>query len=383
MTPAHLAGNPFNPSQKNLNALASCKKVTDIERAKKQGAPLIICCTLDLTKGLFHQGNSVRNGISLYIDRYNQTAKRPIKVIFMDDEYTPDKARKNVEWFMKEYNSTIFLCNMGTPTLLSYTDLIKQGKIFLFFPTTGAPVFRKPDLKTLVHWRASYASEAKALTEFIINQYGSTAFGFLYQNDAYGIGSLEASKSLLKNKRIVEAAYERNTTSFSEQIKTLSDLQALGFFSTAIAATEFIRQAGAAYFIGKKLFGLSDLTEESFRKFIDQKGIRFIIAQFTPNPLRSNLEIVEEYRVVSQKKGYPVNDIFALEGYIGASIAINLIDKTKDPTVNENLLETVSSIKDYSYKGFNLSLNPQTRELAHKLWIDTGDKEWIEQTVKQ
>ena len=57
-----------------------------------------------------------------------------------------------------------------------------------------------------------------------------------------------------------------------EQIKS-AGVGAIGFFSTAIAAREFILQAGEEFFIEKKLFALSDLAEEAFKKFVLEKGL--------------------------------------------------------------------------------------------------------------
>ena len=48
----------------------------------------------------------------MYISHYNQKGGfrgRPVKVVFMDDEYSPEKARMNVEDFMKRYKSSLFM----------------------------------------------------------------------------------------------------------------------------------------------------------------------------------------------------------------------------------------------------------------------------------
>ncbi len=88
-------------------------------------------------------------GISMCINNQNEKGGidgRRIDVVFMDNEYSPEKARQNVEEFIKKYKSTLFLCNLGSPTLQAYLDLVRKNAIFIFFPVTGAPLFRKPDL---------------------------------------------------------------------------------------------------------------------------------------------------------------------------------------------------------------------------------------------
>ena len=54
---------------------------------------------------------------------------------------SPARARQNVKEFVKKYKSNIFLCNVGSPTLEAYLDLVKRGEIFVFFPVTGGTSF--------------------------------------------------------------------------------------------------------------------------------------------------------------------------------------------------------------------------------------------------
>ena len=49
-----------------------------------------------------------------------------------------------------------------------------------------------------------------------------------------------------------------------------------------------------------------------------------------------------------------------------------------NPTTLVNVIKT---IKNYQFKGLTLTFNPQTHELAHMLWLDTGKAQWIEQKI--
>lgn len=358
--------------------------LTKTEAEKK---PILLGCSLDLSKGASGQGKLVKLGISLCVNEQNQKGGihgRRLEVIFMDDEYSPDRARKNVTDFVKKYKSTLFLCNLGSPTVQACLDLIKEGKIFIFFPVTEAPLFRKPGL-SVVHWTTSYKNEALALTEYTLHNSGIKDIAFLYQNDSYGLGALEGSREALKKYpgvRSKEVSYERNSTDFKnaiDQVKAASP-DALGFFATALASEEFIRQIGVEFFIGKKVFGLSDLAELSFKKFMSQKGIDVVVAEFAPNPVISSLEIVKEYRKALYSYGLANEDVFMLEGYISTALTIDILTKAAD-TSHKSIQEVITSMKDYPFKGLTLTYNPQTRELAHKLWLDVGTPDWIEQKI--
>ena len=356
-----------------------------------QQEPIVIGCTLDLSKGVSGQGKQVKMGISLAVNEQNARGGingRPLEIVFMDDGYSPERARRNVIDFTKKYKSSIFLCNLGTPTLESYLDLVKSGKAFIFFPITGAPVFRKPDLLTMVHWRTSYTNEARALTEYLIKNEQIQDFAFFYQKDDYGLGALAGARAVLKEHnihRFKEVPYVRNTTNFKQAIEQIkaSSASAIGFFSTAIAAAEFIRQAGVEFFIGKKLFALSDLAEQSFVSFAHEKGLDMLIAEFAPNPVNSTLQIVQCYRHAVNAQGFVKQDVFMLEGYIGARILIDIIQKAGKDLSHKNLLHSISGMKKYDFKGLTLTFDPNTRELAHNLWINTGTPEWIKQETRQ
>jgi ABC-type branched-subunit amino acid transport system substrate-binding protein len=380
--------NPFIPSAKVQQELAECKSTQQAGQAEKQ--PLYIGCTLDLSKGGSPIGKAVRDGIALRMDRVNARGGingQIINVIFMDDEYSPEKARQNVEEFIKKYSSNLFICNLGSPTLETYVDLVKEEKIFIFFPITGAPIFRQPDVKGIVHWRASYKTEAQVLTQYMIDILKVRNFAFLYQSDSYGQGALEGANQVIKKeaiKQVVNVGYERNTTSFVPQIKTIKEasVTGLGFFSTSLAATEFIRQAGIEFFIGKKLFALSDLADESFKKFAAQRGLDFIIAQFAPNPKTSIIPIVREFRRVLSESSLSVADVFTLEGYIAASLMLHILQKAEG-TLIEDITKVIGEIHDEEFKGLPLDYDSETHELVHLLWIDTGLPTWIKQNLRK
>lgn len=377
-----------------IKEVNECSKKSDLDETKislklAEKKPIIIGCTLDLSKGASVPGKHVKEGMSLRVNEVNRSGGidgHPIKVIFMDDEYSPEKARVNVEHFIESQKSTLFLCNLGSANLESYLDLIKKDKVFLFFPITSAPIFRKPDLIGLVHWTVSYKNEAKMLTEYMIKEFQIKDFGFFYQNDSYGTGGLEGAREVLKDAKLppgVEIGYERNTTQFKSQLEQLKakPIGALGLFSNSVATIEFIRQAGVEFFVGKKLFALSDLSEESFTKFARQKGLDLIIAQFSPNPVTSNMEIVRDFRIAVESQGYSDLDIFTLEGYVAASFALDIMKKAWPSLSHASLLRVINGMQDYHYKGFTLTFDPKTRELAHKLWLNLGNPEWLEVNI--
>ena len=356
------------------------EKKVEVERPKE----LVFGSTLDLSKGAKIASGRVKSGVQLYIDKIKEAGGidgMTLKVIFRDDEYTPTKARANIEQFLKD-GIDMTLCSLGSPTLEAYVDLIKEGKVLALFPLTGAPIFRKPEFKYMIHYRACYCTEARVIVEYARNTLKANNFVVFYQNDAFGKGALSGARDAMKELKIekekwTEISYERNDVSFPKQAKKIKELNpdAIIFLSTSIAAKGLIRQVGVGALAGKKLFGLSDFAEDVFRKFAKEKGLQFIIVSVVPNPETSELEIVKKFKKEAKQHNVPI-DTLALEGYISTSILVDLLKKIDGPITKDAIVEQAEKIKDYTFEGLLLNFNKESRELSNYIWLYTGSPEW-------
>lgn len=367
------------------------KEVYLPEEVKKEPASkdLVFGSTIDLTRGLKVMGSRVKSGLELAFNRANENGgvnDKKLRLIVLDDGYTPSKARDNVEQL---YNSNIdiLLSPLGSPTLEAYLDLVKEDKLLVLFPVTGAPAFRTSDIRYIVNFKPSYADEARILVDYAIEKQNARKILIFYQNDVFGLGALEGAREALKKagvKNWIAVPYKRNDVNFLDQkdIIEKEDPDTILFFATSFAAQGLIRQVGAQNISTKNLLGLQTLGEDVFKRFAVENGLRFITSSPVPNPETSQIEIVKEYRNEAKKEDVPI-DPFALEGYINAQILIELIKKIKGPVTKEAILNTVEQIKDYDFKGLKLNFNPATRELSNMLWLDKGLPEWKAIKVKQ
>ena len=71
-----------------------------------------------------------------------------------------------------------------------------------------------------------------------------------------------------------------------------------------------------------------------------------------------------------------------LEAYIATSILIDTLEKIDGPITKEKILEKLESLKNYPFKGLTLTFNPERRDLAHSIWLETGDDtDWVEKNI--
>ncbi len=336
--------------------------------------------TIDLSRGVKSQGRAVKEGIELRLNEARAQGMKLIpEIVIVDDGYTPEKTRKEVEQFIRDGIHTM-VCPVGSPTLESYLSLIKDGQVTVLFPITGAPRFRKKDLTNIINLRASYATEGHLLTEYAIDTLKMRKLVLFYQNDAFGRGLLDAAVKVLQEKEVKEflqLPYERNAVDFKSQVNQINkfDPEAILFFSTTIAARSLIRQMGVQFARNKKLLGNSDFGELQFQNFIEETGLPFIYVNVVPNPEKSELLIVKQFRNAAQKYNR-IPDTFGLESYIGVDLLLHVLQKIEKPVTRQKIIAELSAMKGINYKGLFLKFDPQTRTLLHSLWFNTGKPEW-------
>lgn len=336
--------------------------------------------SLDLTKGLSTQGKLLKQGMSLYFNYKNRLGGingNLIRAIFMDDEYNGSKARQNILNFTKKYKSNLLVCPLGTPTLQGYIDLVKQQKVFVFFPETGSILFRNPELKNIVHWRPSTDTEGNLITDYVINNYKPKSIALFYQNDDFGISALNGAKKSLENLdlEIIEIPYNANQLNVDKPAQKIinSQPQAIGFLGSSSASAELIRKLPITLLTSTRLFGITDLSELFFQNFLKRRGLSMITAQMVPNIKDNNWELIQTYKNIIEQQNIP-NDPFLLNGYISAALTVEILSKIKGKITNQKILEVLNSMHNYNFQGMQLDFNAKTRELAHYLWIDIGSK---------
>ena len=347
--------------------------------------PLIVGSTMDLSKTSATLGKRLRSGLELRINKENWAggiAGRPIQLVFLDDSYTPRISLQNILTLINKYQTKTILTPLGTPTVEAFLPLVENNKVAVIFPCTGAMIFRKPNLTSMVHLRTSYAREAEVLVTYAVKMLQARKFAMFYQDDSYGKAPLLAAEKTLKNLNISDwlaTPYLRNNPNTDDAAaKILAyNPDVILFFSTHAPSAALIRKVGINRVASTIFMGISFLTD-SFRNFLRRKGLELIMARVIPDPNLSDLEIVRNYQE-DMRKSNPSSDfsVDSLEGYINADVFLYVISLLKEPITNSSIINSIEKIKNLSYKGLSLNFDPETRELLKDVWIDTGSGPWI------
>lgn len=379
--------NPKDPFKKgNVYKIISGMVVTSDQAQKAPEDSFTIGSSMALKKGTPILSERIKRGMSTRINEVNKKGgikNQHIRSVVYNDNYLPHLARPNIDQLINKEKTDIILLPTGTPTLESYDEYTKTGKVLVLFPITGAPEFRNSQFKSMVHLRSTYADEVSVLINYLIDVRSVRRFALFYQDDAFGEAPLTAARKVLKEKGITawtEIPYVRGSTDFKTQAQKTHQAQpdAIGFFSTAQATREFIRLLGIDFLANKQLFGVSFLGEESFRRYIRAQGLQVLFGAVVPNPNTSQLQIAKDYRKLMDEYKYPY-DVFSFEAYIGTSILFDALEKIEPPFTKEKILKQLQSLKNYDLKGLPLTFNPNTQSLLPYVWIESGDnEEWVQ-----
>lgn len=343
-----------------------------------------VASTMSLIRGVPTMGRSVQRGLDLSINMFNHredNLRHLIRLYIDNDDYIPANARNNVITYVKD-RIPFLLVPTGTPTTMAYMDLVKKEDLIVLFPITGSGGLRSPDFKKLIHFRASYEDEVRALINELRTQHGSLKFAFLYQDDSYGRGPFQTAVSQLHADHIndiLPLPYTRATTSFENQINEFKKAppDALGFFATAAATQEFIRQLGASMLANTKLFAISFAAESTLRRYAKNHGLNFLFGAVVPNPKTTQAPIARRYRKAMDHANLSY-DVFSFEAFLATSIFINAIEQLGNkPITSSNILRQLESIKSQNFEGISINFNTNTRSLSKHVWLETGENtEW-------
>ncbi len=392
-TRKHLLDQLHNVTQKEQTlkiALEEAKKYEELQRKldirKKQvqkSKSLNFGSTGDLSRSAHVQVEQIIAGIQLAFDAQNKLGGihgLSLALTALDDQYSPDLAAQNAKKFINILNIDKLLAPYATPTLEAYLDLVREKKLLVLFPDTGGSTLRSRHYSYIINFRPSYTQEGEILAKYALTTLESKKIAILYQSDVISLtdGLINYFKKV-GYKNYIEIPYARQATDFGVQIKQLLafDPDTLIFLSVPTPTVELIRQIGATNIMDKHLLCWSQLTTELFDQFVHAHGLHFIKTNVVPNPTNSTLPLILDFTKKADAKKVR-KDVKSLEGFIDASILIEILKKIEGPVTKEKIIEIAESFNNYDLGGIQLTFQPETRQLSTQIWLDTGTDTWQE-----
>jgi branched-chain amino acid transport system substrate-binding protein len=257
-----------------------------------------------------------------------------------------------------------------------YLPLLRKKALSVFFPAVGMRAGVTPDLP-VVWFRPPYTFEIEALLHYAINTIKKTKISLFVEESSWGTEVRKAVEVVLQETYGLTlcsvASYQPNTVLIQDAISEFKKTrpQVILCVSGGRATYNFIREAINQELHSVDFLGLSSLASIA-PQLKKSRGVRLITTSVVPNPHKSKLPIVQQYRKHMQQylpnKGLSTS---SLEGFIAGSLFAYFMGLHTSKVTGDELRATIAEKARYMvFKG--LVLQYKDNAISWSVWLNTG-----------
>ena len=304
--------------------------------------------------GLNSVGNQFLRGAEVYLKNLNENGGvegRKVEIVVKDDRYEPKIAIDNVHELIEKENVFALFGIIGTPIVEAVFPIANEKKIPFVGAYSGTELLRNPPNPLVLNARAGDLDEVEKLVKYYSEELKYTRFAFFYQNDSYGRAGLHGIQQALAKRNLVlvgEGSYKRNTLSVGNALYEIeaSNPEVILMMGSTQPVAEFIKRARKSDKIRPNVqFGLFSFVEpKPLIELLRHEGKGITFAQVVPSPWTSQVEEVENYRVL-MRKYYPHEELghVSLEGYFAARMIVEVFKSLGKEMTKEAFINVLSS----------------------------------------
>lgn len=331
-------------------------------------------------------GLDYRAGAQLVFAQVNQQggiAGRPLELLTLDDGYEPRRTVDNTRQLVFHDKVLVLFGYIGTPTSNAVLPLLRHEQIPFIAPFSGADLLRQPEDQFIFNFRASYAQEAKAQIDYLVDQRHFKKIALLIQADEFG-ASLERNFLAELNRRqlkpLVISRFKRNTTDLAQAVAALVAQQpdvvlTVGTYQVLIDA---IKLAAASNF--NPLYSVVSFTGVSELSSLLNNRHQVLASMVMPDPQHSTLQLVQAYRhqfelqlsATAMAQGAPatgrLSDV-ALEGFAAATILVGALKQCVAEITQSCLLQALPQQSVYDFPLKYDAKRHQASQYVELVWL--------------
>jgi len=375
----------FSLSQNAKIDLNVCSSINN------KNGEIVVGSALPLKK----EGKFIEQGLDVAFRRINKTGGISGKLLRL----IPFNDRKNIARAVSqivastlpsaEYLRTPLFINLFTPGVVSaLLPLIKDEKILIFGPEENLDELQKPEYKFLLHTKPSIKKELDAVVFYAINSLRKRRFGVFFVDDDYGIKGRDCLREVLGkyNLRLVsEGSYTPKTLNIEDAVEDVrkGHPDAIVSMARRHATYNFVLLMVNRGLVKSAFLGTSYLLP--IQSYLQKaRGIRFTATSTVPNPIKSSLSIVKEYREdlrrINLDEPFSTISLFA---YLNGRLFGEILGRVKGDITKEKIVKSAESIRYLNLGGMLINFNANNRTLSENLWVSPGvDDDWLDMTEK-
>ena len=317
---------------------------------------------------------------------------RKIKLISLDDAYSPPKAVEQVRKLVEEDEVLAIFSMLGTPPILATAKYLNSRGVPQLFSQTGSSLpanVKEYPLTTI--YSMPFRTEAWIMGAYILKNKPNAKIGILYQNDEFGKGYLRFFKQGLGDKASLvtqEVAYDISSPTIDSQIIQLknSGVDTVITAATPKFAAQAIRKIYELDWKPTHLLINAASSREAVLKpagFEQAKGVLAVNFElFTDDPAYADK--YKDYFAFMKKWAPNENpyELAAVNGYISAQFMVEILKKCGNDLTRENVMKYANDFPEVPHPllfpgvTYNATATDHTPFHAGQITRFDGDK-WI------
>ena len=320
---------------------------------------------------------------------------RKIKLISLDDGYSPPKAVEMVRRLVEQDEVLFVFQSLGTPSNSAIHKYMNAKKVPQLFVATGATKWGDPkDYPWTMGWQPNYQTEGKIYAKDILANHPNGKVAVLYQNDDYGKDLLKGLKDGLGDKAskliVAEASYEVTDPTVDSQIVALKGSGADVFVN--ITTPKFSALAvRKVYDIGWKPVHYLNNVGASVGSVLVPAGLEKAVGLITVAYLKdavdtqwANDPAMKDF-VAFMAKYLPdakLSDSNNVYGYSVAQTLVQVLKQCGDDLTRANIMRQAANLKDLqlplALPGIKINTSPTDFYPFESLQLQRFDgKQWV------
>jgi len=297
-----------------------------------------------------------------YFEMINQRGGlngRKIRLISLDDGYSPPKTVEQVRKLVEEDQVLAIFSPLGTPPNTAIHKYLNAKKVPQVLLHSNANKWNDPaNFPWTMAWPPNSQTETQFYGKYLLEQRPNAKISVLYQNDDYGKDLLRGLREALGAKAdqmiVATASYEVTDPTVDSQIVSLQASGADTFFnfSTPKFAAQAIRKV---YDIGWRPLEFVPFPASSVAAVLTpagpEKAVGLITGGFVKDPADPRWKNDPPFQEwLAWMKGYypdgDVTDQLNVWGYLTAQVMVHILRQCGEELTRENLMRQATNVKN-------------------------------------
>ncbi len=294
-----------------------------------------------------------------YIDRINQMGGingRKIKVISLDDGYSPPRTVEQTRRLVEQENVAAIFLQLGTPCGMATRKYLNAKKVPQIFVASGASQFGDHvNFPWTIGWQPSYLIEGRIYAKYVLANKPDAKIAVLYQNDDSGKDYHKGFREGLgdqANRIAVAVSYEVTDATIDSQIVQMRDSGANVVFASCVPKFQAMA-VRKTYDLGWKPMYIMSNVGSSVTSGINpagpEKAIGHLTAAYMKDPSDPNWAEDPGYKdwLAFMKKYQPQGDLADINnvyGYCAAQTLIPVLKQCGEDLSRENIMKQATNL---------------------------------------